>query len=158
MTVLTDLVDQLARQLTHKQLRLATVESCTGGRIGGVLTDKSGSSDWYEGGWITYSNALKTALGVDPDLIDQYGAVSEEVALAMVSAGRAAAGVDCCISVTGVAGPTGGSAEKPVGTVWIGWALPGDRLRAQCHQFEGDRASVREQSIVAALSGLLQQL
>ena len=158
MTVLTDLVDQLARQLTDKQLRLATVESCTGGRIGGVLTDKSGSSDWYEGGWITYSNALKTALGVDPDLIDRYGAVSEEVALAMVSAGRKAAGVDCCISVTGVAGPTGGSTEKPVGTVWIGWALPGDTLRAQCHQFEGDRASVREQSIVAALSGLLQQL
>jgi len=157
MTVLTDLVDQLARQLTDKQLRLATVESCTGGRIGGVLTDKAGSSDWYEGGWITYSNALKAALGVDPDLIEQFGAVSEEVALAMASAGLEAAGVDCCIAVTGVAGPTGGSADKPVGTVWIGWALP-KGIRAQCHQFEGERVSVREQSIVAALSGLLQQL
>lgn len=157
MTLLTDLVDQLARQLTHKQWRLATVESCTGGRIGGVLTDKSGSSDWYEGGWITYSNELKIALGVDADLIRDHGAVSEAVALAMAEAGREAAGVDCCISVTGVAGPSGGSPDKPVGTVWIGWALPGVR-RAQCHQFEGDRAAVREQSIVAALSGLLQQL
>lgn len=157
MTLLTDLVDQLARQLAEKHFRLATVESCTGGRIGGVLTDKSGSSDWYEGGWITYSNALKVALGVDAALIEQHGAVSEAVALAMADAGRKAAGVDCCISVTGVAGPSGGSPEKPVGTVWIGWALP-DGTRAQCHQFEGDRAQVREQSIVAALSGLLQQL
>lgn len=157
MTVLTDLVDQLAHQLTQKQLRLATVESCTGGRIGGLLTDKAGSSDWYEGGWITYSNALKTQLGVDADLIAAHGAVSEPVARAMAEVGRDAAGVDCCIAVTGVAGPSGGSPDKPVGTVWIGWALP-NKTHAQCFQFDGDRAAVREQSIIAALSGLLQQL
>ncbi len=157
MTLLTDLVDQLARQLTQKKLRLATVESCTGGRIGGALTEKAGSSDWYEGGWITYSNELKAALGVKPELIREHGAVSEAVALAMAEQGRARAGVDLCISVTGVAGPSGGSPEKPVGTVWIGWALPGG-VRAQCHQFEGDRAAIREQSVVAALTGLLQQL
>ncbi|MFG1497090.1 CinA family protein [Saccharospirillum sp. HFRX-1] len=148
---------RLAQRLLASGSRLVTVESCTGGMIAAALTDMAGSSDWYEGGWVTYSNELKQALGVPARGIEQHGAVSEQVARAMAEAGRRQAGVDYSVAVTGVAGPGGGSVEKPVGTVWIGWAL-GDQTQAERFQFGGDRAAVREQTVQAALSGLLERL
>lgn len=148
---------QLAQRLLASGSRLVTVESCTGGMIAAALTDKAGSSDWYEGGWVTYSNELKQALGVPAQAIERDGAVSEQVARAMAEAGQRQAGVAYSIAVTGVAGPGGGSAEKPVGTVWIGWAL-GEQTQAECFQFKGDRAAVREQTVTAALAGLLARL
>lgn len=148
---------RLAQSLLASGSRLVTVESCTGGMIAAALTDRAGSSDWYEGGWVTYSNELKQALGVPARDIEQHGAVSEQVARAMAEAGRRRAEVDYSVAVTGVAGPGGGSLEKPVGTVWIGWAL-GDQTEAECFQFDGDRAAVRKQSVHAALSGLLERL
>lgn len=157
MTEKLPLAEQLAQQLRRHQWRMISVESCTGGGIGSALTALSGSSDWFEGGWITYSNALKEQLGVSPDLLAEHGAVSEAVARAMVAAGVQAAAVECGVAVTGIAGPTGGSAEKPVGTVWIAWVLPGQE-RAQRFLFEGDRDAVRNQTIDAAIQGLLSGL
>lgn len=148
---------RLAQWLMRSGARLATVESCTGGMIAAALTNLAGSSDWYEGGWVTYSNELKQALGVPAETIAQEGAVSERVARAMAEAGRRQAGVDYAIAVTGVAGPSGGSPQKPVGTVWIGWAL-GEQTQTMRFQFDGDRAAVREQTLVAAISGLLDRL
>lgn len=148
---------RLAQRLLASGSRLVSVESCTGGMIAAALTDKAGSSDWYEGGWVTYSNELKQALGVPAQAIEQHGAVSEQVARAMAEAGRRRAGVAYAVAVTGVAGPGGGSEEKPVGTVWIGWAL-GDQTEAERFQFDGDRAAVRKQTVDAALSGLLERL
>lgn len=150
-------VERLAEALLAKGRRLATVESCTGGLIAAALTDRAGSSDWYEGGWVTYSNELKIQLGVPAAALERHGAVSETVARAMAEAGRRQAGVDCAIAVTGVAGPSGGSAEKPVGTVWIGWALGGETVTER-FLFDGDRARVRDQTVAAALDGLLAQL
>ncbi|MHA7881047.1 MAG: CinA family protein [Saccharospirillum sp.] len=145
---------ELAQRLLERRWRLISVESCTGGGIGAALTALSGSSDWYEGGWITYSNALKQRLGVPAELLERYGAVSEPVARSMVACGVQAARVECGVAVTGIAGPTGGSSDKPVGTVWIAWAWP-DKERAQRYQFSGDRDAVREQAVEAAVHGLL---
>lgn len=152
-----DLVAALAQRLTSSGWRMVTVESCTGGAIGGLITDRAGSSDWYEGGWITYSNALKEQLGVPAEDIAGHGAVSEPVACAMAKQGRLRAGVDIAVAVTGVAGPAGGSADKPVGTVWIAWALPGG-TEAEVFHFDGDRSQVRSQTTVQALQGLQQRL
>ncbi|MDB2448874.1 CinA family protein [bacterium] len=154
MTTHQDRVERLAERLLVKGQRLTTVESCTGGLIAAALTDRAGSSDWYEGGWVTYSNELKQALGVPADTLAEYGAVSEAVARAMAESGRRQAQVECAVAVTGVAGPGGGSVQKPVGTVWIGWAM-GAVTQARHFQFDGDRAAVREQTVAAALDGLL---
>lgn len=152
-----ELVAALAQQLMSSGWRMVTVESCTGGAIGELITARAGSSDWYEGGWITYSNALKQQLGVPSETITAHGAVSEPVALAMAEQGRQRAGADVAVAVTGVAGPGGGSADKPVGTVWIGWVWPGGR-EARLFQFEGDRARVRSQATLQALQGLKQRV
>lgn len=157
MTEKMPLAERLAEQLRDHKWRVISVESCTGGGIGASLTALSGSSDWYEGGWITYSNALKQQLGVSSEVLERHGAVSESVARAMVAKGVQAAKVECGVAVTGVAGPTGGSAEKPVGTVWIAWAWPGRELAKRFH-FEGDREAVRNQTIEAAIQGLLSGL
>lgn len=157
MVTLTGQVAQLAAALSQRALRLTTVESCTGGAIGAALTERAGSSDWYEGGWITYSNDRKIALGVPPALIDEHGAVSEVVARSMAQAGQRAANVDLSLAVTGVAGPGGGSAAKPVGTVWIAWATP-KGTDAQHFLFDGTRADVRLQAVQAALAGLIDRL
>lgn len=152
-----DATTALARRLTGLGWRMVSVESCTGGGIGARITDLSGSSDWYEGGWITYSNALKVQLGVPADTIDAHGAVSEPVARAMAGQGRQRAGVEVAVAVTGVAGPSGGSADKPVGTVWIAWALPGG-VDAEVFHFDGDRQQVRARTVQKALEGMLQRL
>ncbi|WP_245584136.1 CinA family protein [Saccharospirillum impatiens] len=152
-----ELVAVLAQRLTSSGWRMVSVESCTGGAIGSLITDRAGSSDWYEGGWITYSNALKVQLGVPAIDIDRHGAVSEQVARAMAEQGRLRAEVDIAVSVTGVAGPAGGSPGKPVGMVWIAWAWPGG-AEAEVFYFDGDRSAVREQATLQALHGLQQRL
>lgn len=152
------LVVSLAAALRERGQRMATAESCTGGLIAGACTDISGSSDWFDRGFVTYSNLAKTEmLGVPAELLDRHGAVSAEVASAMASGAQRRAGVAHALAVTGVAGPTGGSEAKPVGTVWIAWATPSG-TSAEVHRFPGDRRAVREATVVAALKGMLTRI
>ena len=138
---------------------LVTAESCTGGYLAKCLTDVAGSSDYFERGWVTYSNGAKQAeLGVTASQLSRFGAVSEEVALAMVRGALERTKADHAIAVTGVAGPAGGSREKPVGTVWIGWGTRRAgrvRIHATRFRFHGSRDAVRRHSVAAALEGLL---
>jgi len=153
-----ELVMALARELKRRGLMMATAESCTGGLIAAACTDVSGSSDWFERGFVTYSNAAKSELlGVPAELIEAHGAVSEPVARAMAAGALDHAPVQLTIAVTGVAGPTGGSADKPVGTVWFGWATPAGSFTGH-QRFDGDRAAVRAATVRHALAGLLQRL
>lgn len=148
----------MADVLRRRQWMLATAESCTGGLIAGACTDLAGSSDWFERGFVTYSNAAKTELlGVPAALIAQHGAVSEPVARAMAEGAVARSHAQVSVAVTGVAGPSGGSADKPVGTVWFGWCVNG-RTDAECRRFDGDRAAVRAQTVAHALQGLRARL
>jgi nicotinamide-nucleotide amidase len=152
------LVEQLAAELKTRGWMMATAESCTGGLISGACTELSGSSDWFERGFVTYSNAAKTELlGVPAALIAADGAVSESVARAMAAGALQHARAACAVAVTGVAGPTGGSAEKPVGTVWFGWAMP-TGVWAERLLLPGDRAAVRQATVRHALAGLMQRL
>lgn len=149
-------VEQLAAQLLQRQWLLATAESCTGGLIAGACTDLSGSSRWFERGFVSYSNAAKTELlGVPAALIGQHGAVSEPVVRAMAEGALRHSAAQVAVAVTGVAGPTGGTADKPVGLVWFGFALP-DRVRTEQMQFAGDRAAVRAATVQHALARLLE--
>jgi nicotinamide-nucleotide amidase len=154
-----DLVTRLAGALRGRGWRIATAESCTGGMIAAACTDLAGSSDWFDRGIVSYSNAAKAqALGVPPALIEAQGAVSAEVARAMAEGLLARSDADLVVAVTGVAGPAGGSAAKPVGTVWLAWSLRGPRGQpvtdAVCERFDGDRAAVRRASVDCALLGL----
>ena len=150
----TALITRLAQRLQDRGWMLATAESCTGGMIAAACTDLAGSSAWFERGLVTYSNEAKTELlGVDAELIRTHGAVSEPVARAMAAGAVARSHARVSVAVTGVAGPSGGSAAKPVGTVWFGWALPG-RLESQCMHFPGDRAAVRQATVLHALTRL----
>jgi nicotinamide-nucleotide amidase len=150
------LVERLAQQLQARQWMLATAESCTGGLIAGACTDLSGSSNWFERGFVTYSNAAKTELlGVDATLIERHGAVSEAVARAMASGALRHSAAQVAVAVTGVAGPTGGAADKPVGLVWFGFALPG-RVLTEKMNFPGDRAAVRAAIVHHALQRLTE--
>jgi nicotinamide-nucleotide amidase len=158
MQHIPELVDALARALKARGLTMATAESCTGGLIAGACTDLSGSSNWFERGFVTYSNAAKTELlGIDAALIAAEGAVSEPVARAMAEGAVARSQAQVAVAVTGVAGPTGGSAEKPVGTVWFGWSVAG-RVRTERRRFDGDRAAVRAATVQHALQTLLTLL
>lgn len=155
---LDHLLQQLASTLTELNLSLATAESCTGGGIGQALTSVSGSSAWYLGGVIAYSNGVKTSLlRVPSALIEQYGAVSEQVAAAMVSGTSSLIGSDLSVSTTGIAGPDGGSAEKPVGTVCFGWYVKG-AVHTETVCFPGSRSEVREQSVCFSIKRLIEQL
>jgi len=151
-------VARLAQVLRPRGWRMASAESCTGGLIAAACTDLAGSSDWFERGFVTYSNAAKTELlGVPADLIEQHGAVSEPVVRAMALGARdRGAGVSAAVAVTGVAGPGGGSADKPVGTVWFGWCVAGQVWTAVQH-FDGDRAAVRAQTVAHALTQLAER-
>jgi nicotinamide-nucleotide amidase len=152
------LCERLAQQLQARGWMLATAESCTGGLIAAACTDLGGSSNWFERGFVTYSNEAKTELlGVDPALIARHGAVSEAVALAMAFGAVRHAHAQVGVAVTGVAGPTGGSAEKPVGTVWFGFQVDG-RLASETRRFDGDRAAVRAATVEHALRRLLELL
>ncbi|MFT4241324.1 MAG: CinA family protein [Acidovorax sp.] len=133
---------------------LATAESCTGGMIAAACTDMAGSSQWFERGFVTYSNAAKAQmLGVPAALIDEHGAVSEPVARAMAEGAIAHSEAQASVAVTGVAGPSGGSAAKPVGTVWFGWCV-GGVTHSEVQHFSGDRAAVRAATVRHALRRL----
>lgn len=144
----------VANFLLNRGWMMATAESCTGGMIAAACTDLAGSSAWFERGFVSYSNAAKTELlGVDPCLIDRHGAVSEAVARAMAQGALQHSRAQVAVAVTGVAGPTGGSTDKPVGTVWFGWATPAG-LHSEVQRFPGDRAAVRAATVRHALARL----
>ena len=148
----------LAQALRERGLRLVTAESCTGGLIAAACTAVAGSSDWFERGFVTYSNEAKAeSIGVDAQLIARHGAVSEEVALAMAEGALARSRAQLAVAVTGIAGPGGGSPTKPVGTVWLAIAGAGEGTRAELLQLSGDRAEIREQTVQRALQRLIER-
>lgn len=154
----TALCEQLAQALQARGWMMVTAESCTGGLIAARCTDLSGSSNWFERGFVTYSNAAKTELlSIPSALIEAHGAVSEPVARAMAGGALQDAHAQVSVAVTGVAGPTGGSADKPVGTVWFGWCV-GGVISSERQCFAGDRQAVREATVAHALRGLLLRL
>lgn len=153
------LARRLGEALVDAGLLLATAESCTGGWVAKVVTDVPGSSGWFERGVITYSNAAKAELlGVPRALLEAHGAVSEPVARAMAEGALAASRAHLAVAVSGIAGPGGGTPDKPVGTVWLAWAQRDGRLRTRRERFPGDREAVRRQTVRAALEGLLDAL
>ena len=150
------LCQSLAQVLQQRGWMMATAESCTGGLIAAACTDLSGSSVWFERGFVTYSNLAKQQmLGVPESLLIAHGAVSEPVAVAMAQGAVQHSAAQVALSVTGIAGPSGGTADKPVGTVWIGWKRRGGYPKAELFHFEGDREAVRRQTVAASLRGLL---
>jgi nicotinamide-nucleotide amidase len=154
MTGTRELCEQLAQALLARGWKLATAESCTGGMIAAACTDLGGSSNWFERGFVTYSNEAKTdSLGVDPALLAQHGAVSEVTARAMAFGAVRHSLAQVSVAVTGVAGPTGGTAQKPVGTVWFGFQVDG-KLTSETRRFDGDRAAVRAATVQHALQRL----
>ena len=150
------LAGQVGDALQSAHLMLATAESCTGGWIAKMVTDIPGCSAWFDCGMAAYSYEAKQALlGVRPETLTAHGAVSQETVLEMVSGALVTSGASIAVAVTGIAGPTGGLPDKPVGTVWIGWKRRGGYPRAQLFHFSGGREAVRRQTVEAALRGLL---
>jgi len=150
--------ERLGELLREKRVRLAVAESCTGGLIASRITDIAGSSDYFEAGTVVYSNRAKqTFLSVPLEILEKHGAVSRETAETMAEGVRAKSGADIGLSVTGIAGPTGGSAEKPVGTVYIGLAT-GERLLFKKFQFEGGRLAIKEETTNEALQFVIDLL
>lgn len=154
------LARQLGDALLHHKLMMVTAESCTGGGIASAVTDIAGSSSWFDRGFVTYSNAAKSEmLGVAPELIERHGAVSQEVVTAMARGACAHSGAGLAVAVSGVAGPGGGSLDKPVGTVWLACYLaPADHLSCRLLRLDGDRLAVRRQTVIAALEDCLALL
>jgi nicotinamide-nucleotide amidase len=153
------LLSALSAKLKRRHTSFAAAESCTGGLIAAAATSIAGSSSWFERGYVTYSNAAKSeALGVDPELIERFGAVSEVCAMAMAEGCLNHSRAGFALSVTGIAGPDGGSADKPVGTVCFGWSGRDLVTHVDTALFGGDRAAVRRQSVLHALKGMLNYL
>ena len=145
----------VAECLLARGQTMVTAESCTGGWVAKVLTDIPGSSTWFECGVVAYSyEAKESLLGVQPQTLERTGAVSQETAVEMVSGALARFGASVAVAVTGVAGPGGGTPDKPVGTVWIAWKRRGGYARAELFRFDGDREAVRRQTVAAALEGV----
>ncbi|WP_295453322.1 nicotinamide-nucleotide amidase [uncultured Thiodictyon sp.] len=156
---LDPLAARLGQALLTQGLLLATAESCTGGWIAKVVTDIAGSSAWFDRGFVTYSNAAKTdMLGVRSATLAAHGAVSEAVVLEMAAGTLAHSEAQVAVVVSGIAGPDGGSEDKPVGTVWFAWSVPGAPPWARCLQFVGDRREVRHQAVRLAIEVLLERL
>ena len=154
----SDLTKTLAQILLSRSWTVSLAESCTGGLVCATLTELAGSSEWFERGYITYSNEAKSeCLDVPSQLIESHGAVSEQVAKAMAEGARINSGSNVAISITGVAGPSGGSAEKPVGTVCFGWATENQTLTKTMH-FAGNRQTIRQQAAQFALTELIALL
>lgn len=153
------LAAQVGRVLRMRGWRVATAESCTGGLVAGAITSIAGSSDWFERGFVTYSNEAKhEMLGVPCALIEAHGAVSDAVARAMAEGTLANSTAQCAVSVTGVAGPGGGTPAKPVGMVCFGWAAVDGRPLVATRRFSGDREAVRAAAVEVALTGLIDFL
>lgn len=158
-TELTTLADQLGHALKQAGLSVATAESCTGGWLGEVLTSVPGSSQWYERGFITYTNmAKREMLGVKTEVLTRHGAVSEQTARAMADGALAASHADLVVAITGIAGPGGGTPEKPVGTVCFAWGARRQPVVSCTHHFHGDRAAIRRAAVMAAINGLQDTL
>ena len=158
MNSIIDLATRAGMALKAKGLLLATAESCTGGGIAHAVTEIAGSSEWFDCGFVTYSNTSKTRLlGVPSETIARFGAVSEEVAAAMAAGALSNSSAQVSVSTTGIAGPGGAVPGKPVGTVCFGWTCDGKTLTERL-VFSGDRQAVREQTIVHSLQGLLRLL
>ena len=154
----TVLAEEVVKMLKAAKMTVTTVESCTGGLLSGTLVDVAGVSDVFNQAFVTYANEAKHSLvGVNQETLDSYGAVSEETAREMAEGGAKAAKADACLSVTGIAGPGGGTAEKPVGLVYIGCHVNGSTV-VERNIFSGTRREVREQSVLAALKLLKKQL
>jgi len=152
------LARKLGEALKAKGWKLATAESCTGGWVAMEATAIAGSSDWFERGFVTYSNeAKRELLGVQDVTLVKHGAVSEQTAREMAAGALGRSHAQVALAVTGIAGPAGGSAQKPVGTVCFAWAV-GSNIRSETRRFDGDRESVRRQSVVRALEGALESL
>jgi nicotinamide-nucleotide amidase len=153
-----ELADKLGRALAARSWRVATAESCTGGLVAGAITDVAGSSGWFERGLVTYSNEAKVELlGVRPETLARYGAVSEPTVREMAAGALDRSHADIVVAVTGVAGPGGGTPEKPVGLVWLAWGIRGGSVDAISRRIPGDRATVREMTVAAALAGLIER-
>jgi nicotinamide-nucleotide amidase len=156
---MSSLAEQVGVALKAQGMMLATAESCTGGGVAQAVTDLSGSSAWFERGFVTYANAAKVEmLGVRQSTLDAHGAVSEATVREMAAGALAHSHAHIALAVSGIAGPTGGTADKPVGTVWFGWAMRDGEVHARLHHLSGDRAAVREKSVEIALQGLLDLL
>jgi len=155
----TDILDEIWPILQERKLSLVTAESCTGGMISSIITDRSGSSLIFDRGFVTYSNKAKTELlDVSREILETCGAVSRECAEAMVLGALKNSDANIGISVTGIAGPGGGSEDKPVGLVYIGYALKGQPAKVAQHNFPGDRQAVRSQAVEAALTHVYELL
>ena len=151
------LAEKLGRLLLKHHWRCVVAESCTGGSLSAAITDIPGCSQWFDRGFVTYTNQAKQdMLSVPEDVIATHGAVSEPTVLAMTAGAIAHSNANISAAISGIAGPSGGSREKPVGTVWIAWSIQGRLTQACCYLFKGDRISIREQAVEAALDGLLK--
>lgn len=153
------LASEVGTVLHRLGLRLATAESCTGGAVAAAVTGIPGSSEWFDRGFVTYSNESKTELlGVRPETLAAHGAVSERTVCEMVEGALAHSRADVAIAITGIAGPGGGTMSKPVGTVWVAWQRKGQPARARLYQLSGDRETVRRRAAQIALWGLVARL
>ncbi|MCV6639016.1 CinA family protein [Candidatus Albibeggiatoa sp. nov. NOAA] len=156
MTTHSQLAHSLGQELQTRQWKLATAESCTGGWVSQVITEIAGSSTWFDRGFVTYSNQAKQEmLNVSEITLQQHGAVSEATVLAMANGAIQNSQAQASIAISGIAGPSGGTPDKPVGTVWIAWAVK-DKVQAQCFHFQGNRQQVRHHAVTAALQNLTQ--
>lgn len=156
---LIEAANVLGDKLREKGLLMTTAESCTGGWVAKMLTDRPGSSDYVHSGLVVYSNQAKTGLlGVSEKVLSEHGAVSEPVVQAMVSGARRVTGADVAVAVSGVAGPGGGTDDKPVGLVWFAWGGPDDAVHTEAVRFDGDRDAVRRQSVRFALERVTASL
>lgn len=148
---------EVSQYLQTQQMTVCTAESCTGGYLAQMLTSLAGSSGWFDCGFVTYSNLSKhKLLNVPEDLIQKYGAVSENVAVSMAQGALDLSHADLAIAITGIAGPTGGTVEKPVGSVWLAWQLREQDAITRLEHFSGDRTAIREQAVAMALKMILQ--
>ena len=153
------LAEQAGRYLSSRHLKVVTAESCTGGGVAQYITAVPGSSAWFEGGFVVYSNAAKQCwLGVDAHVIEQHGAVSEAAVRAMTQGAlQHCPTADLAVAISGIAGPGGATADKPVGTVWLAWTWRGTEPRVRCMLLKGDRQAVRQQAIAVALRGVCEE-
>lgn len=151
---LHQLSQRLGEQLLQRNWRIATAESCTGGGVAAAITAIPGSSTWFEYGIVSYANAAKEKLlGVSSETLAREGAVSEAVVIEMARGVLALSGADIAVAISGVAGPSGGSPEKPVGTVWFAWVTATGKIKTELKNFDGDRAEVQRLAVMRALKG-----
>lgn len=156
---LQKLAQAIGNQLHGESIMLATAESCTGGWVSKVITDIVGSSSWFDRGFITYTNqAKREMLGVSAETLAAYGAVSEETVCEMVRGALKQSHADLALAITGIAGPGGATAKKPLGTVWLAWGNSDGYLHSEEHHFTGERQDVRRQAVATALEGVLRHL